>query len=294
MNWNDVRFILAVAEHGTLHDAAQALSVSHTTVWRRIQTLEKNIGAQLFISDRQGYRLTDIGKEVLQHAKTVSDNMDAIDRVINGQGTELKGLIRLTAPFQATNTLLPSLLKEFQSMYPQIRFEILLANAELDLEKREADIAIRGTQNVPGNLIGRCLGKTMWSLYVSDELYTGKLLSIDEIKTLPMIGYQNFNTQAGRWYADTFKDVPKVVTCSELDNGRSFADVGMGVALLPSGVDNNLNEIYRLPEALGSELWLLTHKEMRTSAKIKAFWDFLLKKITEHEQIRQSVNKDSS
>ena len=285
MNWSDVRIVLAVAEHGTLQQAAEALNVNHTTVWRRLQALEKNMGAQLFISDRQGHQLTDVGKQVIHHAQTVADNIESIERIVSGDKTELSGVIRLTAPVHATNTLFPRLLKEFQLLYPQIRFELLLDNAELDIEKREADIAIRGTHKVPDNLIGRCIGKTNWSLYVSDELYQGRLMSIEEIKRLPLIGYSHFNNPAGKWHADTFKEVTKTVVCGGLENGRGFAEVGMGVALLPSNMETSLREIYRLPEELGAELWLLTHQEMRTSAKIKALWDFLLEKLLHHEQL---------
>lgn len=286
MNWSDVRIVLAVAEHGTLQQAAEALKVNHTTVWRRLQALEKNIGAQLFIGDRQGHQLTDVGKKIIHHAQTVADNMESIERIVSGDKTDLAGVIRLTAPVHATNTFLPSVLKEFQALYPQIRFEMLLDNAELDIEKREADIAIRGTHKVPDNLIGRCIGKSSWSLYVSDELYQGRLMSIEEVKALPLIGYSHFNNPAGKWHAETFKDVTKTVICSGLENGRAFAEVGMGVALLPSKMDTSLREIYKLPEELGAELWLLTHQEMRTSAKIKALWDFLLEKLPSHELLQ--------
>jgi DNA-binding transcriptional LysR family regulator len=291
VNWSDVRIVLAVAEHGTLQQAAVALSVNHTTVWRRLQALEKSMGAQLFISDRYGHQLTDVGKQIIHHAQTVADNMESIERIVSGDKTELSGVIRLTAPVHATNTLFPRLLKEFQLLYPQIRFELLLDNAELDIEKREADIAIRGTHKVPENLIGRCIGKTNWSLYVSDELYQGRLMSLEEIKQLPLIGYSHFNNPAGKWHADTFKEVTKTVVCGGLENGRGFAEVGMGVALLPSNMETSLREIYKLPEELGAELWLLTHQEMRTSAKIKALWDFMLEKLLNHDQLMPTNDK---
>jgi DNA-binding transcriptional LysR family regulator len=268
-----------------------ALSVNHTTVWRRLQALEKSMGAQLFISDRHGHQLTDVGKQIIHHAQTVADNMESIERIVSGDKTELSGVIRLTAPVHATNTLFPRLLKEFQLLYPQIRFELLLDNAELDIEKREADIAIRGTHKVPENLIGRCIGKTNWSLYVSDELYQGRLMSLEEIKQLPLIGYSHFNNPAGKWHADTFKEVTKTVVCGGLENGRGFAEVGMGVALLPSNMETSLREIYKLPEELGAELWLLTHQEMRTSAKIKALWDFMLEKLLNHDQLMPTNDK---
>lgn len=204
MKWNDIPFVLAIAEYGTLQEAAQALNVNYTTVWRRIQGLEKEMGAQLFIGGRKGYEPTQIGREVIHYARSISDNMNAIERVISGQNTELKGLIRITAPAQAINTLLPSTLKIFQTLYPQIQLDIVLGNEALDLEAREADIAIRVTHQVPSNLIGRCLGKVGWSLYVHRDLHSGGWLFVDDIKQLPMIGYHDFKAPAGRWYEQQF------------------------------------------------------------------------------------------
>lgn len=289
MNWNDVKFVLAVHEHGTLPEAAEALQVNHTTVWRRIQSLEKEIGAQLFLNDRQGYRLTDVGMDVIHYAKNVADNMDAIDRLVTSQSKELEGVIRLTAPSQAANDLLPSLLKEFQTLYPQIQFELILDNAKLDLEKREADVAIRGAEKVPDNLIGRCLGRISWSLFVHEELYPGRLMTIDEIKQLPMIGYQGFQSPAGRWYSEYFGNVPKTIICSEPDQGQGFAEAGMGVALLPSYIETSSKKIFVLPQECGIDLWLLTHKEMRTSLKIKTFWEFLLQQLEEDNLVRKAL-----
>ncbi|MDN3648674.1 LysR family transcriptional regulator [Reinekea marina] len=291
MNWNDIRFILAIAEFGKLQEAAEAMKVSHTTVWRRIQALEKGIGAQLFVSDRQGYRLTDIGEQVIRHAKNVSDSMDAIDEIVSGQKTELKGLIRITVPLQAANTFLPSVLKEFRTLYPQIQFEVIQSNVQLDLERREADIAIRGTNKAPDNLVGRCLGRTNWSLFVHDEYYEGRLMSLEEIKRLPLIGYQTASTPSLRWYDSAFQECPKAILCNGIDEGQGFAEAGLGVALLPTNGDNALNEIYTLPERFGVELWLLTHKEMRNSAKIRAFWEFLLAKLEQHELLRKAMAK---
>lgn len=289
MKWNDIPFVLAIAEYRTLQEAAEALDVNHTTVWRRIQALEKDMGTQLFIGSRKGYEPTQIGLEVIHHAKSISDNMDAIVRAISGQNMELKGLIRITAPAQAINTLLPSMLKAFQSLYPQIQFDVILDNAELDLEKREADIAIRVTHQMPDNLIGRCLGKIGWALYVHRDLHTGGPLSIDDIKQLPMIGYHHFKAPAGLWYEQQFGHIAKTLMCSDIDMARGFAEAGMGVALLPIGVENTLNEIYRLPDGLEMELWLLTHKDMRSSAKIKALWSFLLEHLPQHSVIQNSV-----
>lgn len=278
MDWNDIRYVLSVAEQGTLQAAAAELGVNHTTVWRRIQALEKSMGTQLFITNRNGYRLTDAGSEVLAHAKAMSANVDAIDRIMSGQTKELSGLLRVTAPFSMANQIIPSLVKEFQDQYPTIRFEILSKNSALDLERREADIAFRATNDVPDNLIGRELGFSKWSLYISPNLYDGGALSLDEIAQFPIIGYREFTAPSGLWFEKTFKHISKAVTCTAIETAATCARLGMGVALLPQVSVEGLTEIYTLPNKFGASIWLLTHRELRSSARLKAFWDFVVAK----------------
>ena len=277
MDWNDIRFVLAVAEQGTLQAAARELGVNHTTVWRRIQALEKSIGSQLLIGDRQGYRLTDTGEEVIAYARAMSANVDAIGRITSGKTTEMKGLIRLTAPLLMASQTIPALVQEFQQQHPAVQFEILSKNNTLDIERREADIAIRATNNVPANLIGRKLGFSRWSLYAHPSMQVNTS-SLEELAQLPLIGYRDFNAPAARWYAQQFKGIPKAVTCSGIETALACAKLGMGIALLPHSGTEGLQELYQLPDEFGAGIWLLTHKELRSSARIKAFWDFVLEK----------------
>ena len=281
MDWNDIQLILTIAEQSTLHRAAEMLKINHSTVWRRIQAIEKSIGTPIFIADRNGYRLTPVGQEVIEHASAMSANMAAIDRVITGQNQSLSGLIKLTTPTFSSNNLFANLIKEFRQQYPQITFELLTDGAALDLEKREADIAIRAANQVPDNLIGRELGQSTWSLVISDQLHQGGELSLDEIAELPLIGYINFKPPAVQWYEATFSQRTKVVYCNDVEHARTCALAGIGVALMPMVYDESLTTIYTLPNQFNTKVWLLAHKDLRTSAKIKAFWDFILLK---HQQ----------
>ena len=106
-----------------------------------------------------------------------------------------------------------------------------------------------------------------------------------------MIGYRKFNAPAGQWYQKTFADVTKKIVCDDLDIGRGFAEAGLGVTLLPTHIENKLHEVYRLPAEFGAELWILTHKDMRNSARIKTFWDFLINKLTADELVRKTVER---
>jgi len=278
MEWNDIRFILAIANHGTLHEAAAHLKVNHSTVWRRIQSLEKSFETQIFLVGRNGYTLTEAGGGVIEHARAMSANMNAIERVISGQNKELKGLIKLTAPAVVANGILPKLIKEFRDDHPAINFELLVDGAALSLEKREADIAFRFTNNVPDDVIAHELGLSSWSLMISKELYQGEKLTLDELKGWPLIGYVDFQTPAAQWFDAIFHESTKVISCNDVSHALSCAREGLGVALLPIPYESSLTTVYNLPSHFNLKGWLIAHKDLRTSAKIKAFWDFILNK----------------
>ncbi|BBB27118.1 LysR family transcriptional regulator [Amphritea japonica] len=290
MKWNDIRFILAIANHGTLHEAAINLKVNHSTVWRRIQSLEKTFSTQIFLVDRNGYKLTEAGENVIEHAIAMSANMDAIERVISGQNKELKGLIKLTAPAIIADGILPKLIKEFRKEHPEITFELLVESASLSLDKREADIAFRSTNNIPDNAIAHELGVTCWSLMIKKELYQGEKLTLEELKKWPMIGYINFDPTAAQWFEATFKESIKVVSCNDVSHALTCAREGLGVALLPIPYESSLTCLYKLPSHFDIKMWLLTHRDLRTSARIKAFWDFILKKHKESNILKMAIN----
>ncbi|GIU06110.1 LysR family transcriptional regulator [Shewanella sp. c952] len=290
MDWNDIRFILAIANYGTLHEAAAHLKVNHSTVWRRIQSLEKSFATQIFLVDRNGYTLTKAGEGVIEHARAMAANMDAIERVISGQNKELKGLIKLTAPAVFANGVLPKLIKEFRSIHPAINFELHVDGTALSLEKREADIAFRFTNNVPDDVIAHELGLSSWSLMISKELYQGEKLTLDELKEWPLIGYVDFQTPAAQWFDAMFHESAKVISCNDVSHALSCAREGLGVALLPISHESSLTTVYTLPSQFNIRGWLISHKDLRTSAKIKTFWDFILNKHKESNIIYLAVS----
>lgn len=279
MDWNDLRVLIAIAEKGTLKAAAEFLKVNHTTAWRRIHALEKHLGCQLLIGDRRGYQLTDEGETVLEHARKVSAHVDAIELQTSSKNIEIKGLIRVTAPGNIAWELLPRLITEFRLDFPEVEFEILEETASLNLEKREADIALRASQSAPDNVIGRKLGTIPWAIYGGDSKTAKPSMTMDEIKCHPIIDYSGIQISAINWYQKQTATSYKPVICNTFTAGQQCAMNGLGFALLPANQNKGLIKVYQLPEEFDSALWLLAHPEMRNAARIKAFWDFLLKKL---------------
>jgi DNA-binding transcriptional LysR family regulator len=155
MNWDDLRFFLALAWVGTVSGAGQALKVKHTTVSRRVTALEEKLGSRLFDRSSGGYAMTQTGENLYPHALSMEEIAQAADREVFGMDTQLSGSLKLTASYDIFNRLITPTLHEFTDRYPGIEIELLASTGLADLASRQADIALRLTPKPPEYLIGR-------------------------------------------------------------------------------------------------------------------------------------------
>ena len=165
MNWDDLRYLLAVARAGSMSGAARALKVNHATVIRRIRSLEEQLGASLF--DRVGhtYVITPAGQVAFDAAEQMEAQSTGVERQVVGQATDLSGIIRVTAPEPMSETILVPLVREFTSRYPDICIELSLSMRVYDLGMREADVAFRVTNNPPQDVVGTRLVRLAMAVY---------------------------------------------------------------------------------------------------------------------------------
>jgi molybdate transport repressor ModE-like protein len=147
IDWDDVRYLLAVAREGSVRAAAERLEVNHSTVLRRVAQLEERLGAQMFEKLPSGYRLTDAGEEVLEFAEQMEASSNQLAARVFGRDQSARGLLRVTlAPTLATHVLMPDL-ADFTRLHPEIEVEILSSDEPVNLTNREADVAIRVVYN---------------------------------------------------------------------------------------------------------------------------------------------------
>jgi DNA-binding transcriptional LysR family regulator len=155
LNWDDVRYFLAVSRSGSVRGAAEKLQVNHTTVLRRIAQLEDRLGARMFEKLPSGYRLTDAGEQVQEFAEQMETSSHQLEKRVLGQDQGLRGVLRVTmAPTVATHLLMPDL-AEFSQLHPEIEMEILSTLERVNLTNREADVAVRVVHDrntLPANL----------------------------------------------------------------------------------------------------------------------------------------------
>src|SRR5271170_6177524 len=173
IDWDDVRYFLAVARGGSVRAAAERLGVNHSTVLRRIAQLEQRLGAQMFEKLPSGYRLTDAGGEILQFAEQMEASSNRLETRVFGRDQGVRGLLRVTlAQPLATHLLMPDF-AEFARLHPEIEMEILSIGEPVNLTNREADVAIRvvyDRKTLPLNLHSMKGPELFGGVYMSRDL----------------------------------------------------------------------------------------------------------------------------
>ena len=279
MDWNDLKYIIAIAEFGSLNAAANQLNVNHSTVYRRVHNLQDQLGVSLVVASRQGYHLSQEGLQLLPFAKAMAAQADAIELEIGGKNPTLAGLIRITAPGSVANETLPPLLAKFRTLYPNISFDVLEASAEFNLNRREADIAIRGTAKPPEHLIGRKISTVGWGIYIANDLLAHyQSMSFDELKQQSWVGLSDsIQSTPAKWLRQQIKTEQFSAFFNSTIGCFNGCQSGLGLALLP----NNIKETSGITKLCNQEfedkhsLWILMPKELKTSAKISTFYRFL-------------------
>lgn len=282
MDWNALRTFLAIAKSGSLAGAARNLEVNHSTIFRRLNAFEEQIGNRLFERLPDGYQLTQAGEDLLIRAEDIANAFDNLERQIAGQDFKPKGTVTVTAPDNIAYRYLPGYLAEFRKLYPEICVELLVSNQDFNLNRREADIALRATATPPEHLIAREIAKIPWGIYSSDryDIQIGSNKSSKseiDFSQHQLIGGAGMMTSlpAFKWLDKHFGD-NIVARCNDLVSMSYMAESGVGLAFLPD--DQNRKEIKRLQSFEAgdySRLWLLTHPDLRQVERIKLLTEFL-------------------
>lgn len=277
IDWDDVRYLLALAEEGSLSAAARRLSVNHSTVFRRVQQSEKRLGARLFDRIDNRYQLTEMGEQWLPHARRMAAEMDVMQLKLGGTDQALSGTIRITTTPGIISQLAIELIGTFSQMHPSIRFEVLTGPEMLDLGRREADIALRVTNKPPEILVGRELLRWQWAIYAS-QAYLDKHGYPDSVKQAcqehSWVGpLANSGMAAWKWLNRHVADDRIKLRSNNIATLATAVSRGLGIALLPSSAASmeRLTHVVTLEEDFGSGFWILTHPELKEAARIRAF-----------------------
>lgn len=281
MDWNDLRYFAAVGRTGSLARAARELGVNHSTVFRRINALEKDLGVRLFERTPSGYVLTGTGEEMLTAATRIEEDVVALDRRISGRDYRLSGVIRVTTTDTLGTRFLSPHLARFHRQYPEIQLELVISNELFSLTKREADVAIRPTQKPPQDLVGRRLSQVAWAVYGSAGYLRERTppTTADDLSRHCIVSGDDSlaNLPAPRWLRDHVPDEKVVHRSNSFLTQLSAVKANIGLAVLPCFVADPEDDLARVlppvPSLVG-ELWLLTHRDFRHTPRIRAFMEF--------------------
>ncbi|OIQ16487.1 MAG: hypothetical protein BM556_15205 [Bacteriovorax sp. MedPE-SWde] len=287
-NWEDLKFFIALAKEKRLQKAAKLINSNHTTVYRRITSFEEKYNTRLFESTPSGYLLTPAGEELYKKLQGVEDKMDDIFNSIQGLDTKIKGSILITTTPSIASTFLPKIIKKFQKKWPDLNVDLKVSNQFYNLSKREADIAIRPSSDVPLHLIGRNLGKLNFGIYGSkayfkDTKRRNNILKHMDEQSFIVLDETLDRLKSKKWLDSKLDQNTKVYKVDDLTIMAKMCDDGVGLALLPHYFSNsykNIELIYEPKEFIGSDLWVLTHKDMSKVPKVKICTEFLYTEIS--------------
>lgn len=277
-NWNDLKLVLAIARADTLGGGAAALGINHSTAFRRLNALEEKLGVRLFERLPGGvYRPTAEGERVAATAERVETEADALGREVGGRDQRLTGALRVTSSETLAYSLLTTELARFRQAHPGIVVELVVDNRILSLSRREADIALRVTRPREPDLFGRKLADIGWTIYGAAAQFNAGTVP----EASPIIGWgpEVSGIAAADWITERFAPQNIVYRASSLINQFTAAKAGLGLALLPcylGDTDRALRRIVPEPiEGLTRELWIITHADLRKTARVRAFFEIV-------------------
>jgi DNA-binding transcriptional LysR family regulator len=282
LDWDDLRFFLAVAREGSLSAAATALGVTQPTVGRRLAAFQRRLGAKLFVPTAVGQSLSASGQRLLPHAERMEVESLAATRAIAGRDAGLRGRVRITASEWLVGAVLGPMLRPFVSLHPELELELVAGVRHLSLTRHDADLAIRPSSFEAPDVVPRELARLSFALYASDSYLAER-------------GSPDFATRcAGHRLiamSESLTKIPDLDWLPELtgnarvvarSNGRlpmvSMAVAGVGIACLPRFLGDAAPQLRRVPTPRsGPErpLWLGFHRDVRAVPRVKATVAFL-------------------
>ena len=288
LDWNDLRYFLAVARTGSTLAAGKALRVSQTTAARRVAALEAELDLPLFERRPAGYRLTPAGEALVEQAEAMEAVAGHFTDAAATQAREASGTVKLTVDEIYAVTLLGPILRDLHDVHPAIRIELDTTEAKRDLAAGEADVALRmADRPTGGGLVGRRITTDNWTIYCSRDYAAahGRPRRRKDLKGHTFIGGGGPGVwmMYRRWLEENGLADSVAMQHGTSTGLLSAVRAGVGLAVLPSLIADLDPDLVRcLPPDRGNErgLWLLTHERLRHTPRVRAVLDFLGERLT--------------
>ena len=281
-DWNHIRAFLATADTGSLSAAARALGLTQPTLSRQVAALEDELGVMLFERIGRSLELTQAGLELLEHTREMGDAAHRISLIASGQSQSIDGEIRITATDIFSAHLLPPFLSALREAAPDLKIDVVAANDIRDIMRREADIAIRHVRPEQPDLIARLVTEASGNFYASRSYLQrhGTPQSLEDLANHEFISFGDV-AQMVKFLNDMGAPVTPDNFSIGSENGLvawNFAKTGLGICVMESTVAQaNPDMVPILPESENVKfpVWLVTHRELHTSRRIRLVFDML-------------------
>ena len=293
LDWNDLRHFLAVAHHGSTIAAAKVLGVNQSTVHRRLCELERQLGRRLVERHPSGYRLTPVGEELRPLAERIETAVQDLERRAVSSDADLVGTVRVTCPETVGYRMMKTpLLDAFRRRYPGLRIELLMVDRVLDLAKGEADIAFRTAPPQDHALVSRKLADVPWAVFASRSYVTnrGQPELPEDIDKHDVIGFGGLIAEhpAALWLKSVAPCARVAAICTTTPALVLAVKSGAGLAPLPVVAVENEPDLVRLlgsAPVLTLHFYLVLHRDMRRTPRVRAFCDFVTEEIKAFRQL---------
>lgn len=279
VNWDDLRFVLAISRDQTLSRAAVSLGVTHTTVGRRLRAIEQTLGVRLFDRTPDGFVATAAGQDITEVAERLEGEVLSMQGRVLGRDAQLQGKLRVSTLellFRRHHAAFAS----FMARYPSIELTLISTDDEVSLTRRDADVALRMTNTPPEHLVGRKVGRVEFAVFGSRALveHHGADAAYEEFPWL------HWDERLNMRWLDVWlaAHAPKATIAMRVGPGtpvmRQAIAAGIGVHFLAEfegDADPELQRIGPVDPAFGRDLWLLTLPDLRNTNRIRAFMDHM-------------------
>jgi DNA-binding transcriptional LysR family regulator len=261
-NWDNLRYVLAVAKEGTVSAAARGLGVNHATVLRRVAAFERDHGGAVFERTATGYRVLPARARVIEAAREVENGVLSVERLMHGAVAPLRGVVRVSSTDSFCQVLLPPLVARLHAESTELQVNLLSANVHVDFARMQADISVRPALALPDDMTGESRAKLVFQAYRTPDApdcwlsLTGPLA-----RSAPA---QWMETQVPPDRITTGSDSFLVL--------RELALLGLGIAILPIFIGENTPGLVRNTDVmptLSVPIWVGTHSDLRDVPRIR-------------------------
>jgi len=280
--WDDLQILLALHREGSVGSAAKTLGCNGSTISRRVAALEEDLGLHLFDRTPEGLRATETALGVMPLAEQAEAAALALERLAQGGDGEIHGVVRLAAPEDLTLHWLAPMMSELLSRHARLQVELVTGGKATDLNRHEADLAIRQTQPEGADLVSRKIATHSISGWAHrDYLAANSEVPWPQLDWVTWDGALAHRPEA-KWIAVHVRKPPRLRVTS-IVVGQAAVEAGLGVGLMSTTLGEANPDLVRVPDVpligVDNEIWLVAQRDVRRVPRVAAVWDWLVERI---------------